>query len=63
MGGFFVWFFLFGFLNETVTSVLARNQEDHIFFLHVKFIKAVVIFPVNREQSICEWQHCLEQNL
>lgn len=30
--------------------------------LYIKFIKTVVIFPVNREQSICEWQHCLEQN-
>lgn len=40
----------------------SRTQEDNFFiFLYITFIKTVVIFPVNRKQSICEKHHCLKQ--
>lgn len=33
------------------------------WLFYIKLIEAVAIFPINKEQSICEWQHCPEQNL
>lgn len=58
-GFFLVWVYFFVFKLNCYLSTI-RTKEDNFFF-DIRFIKTVVIFPVNRKQSICERQHCLKQ--